>query len=215
MASLGEADLQVSSTIVGKIRALNIFPESALFPRLGILVGVTLHERPEASFPNRATQGTLPLTDYEMRDASGELRLSEHGDVVGRVFWAGPRRFVRSTSYGDESQLRFVCDLDPWCLEQIERRRDGAPPRFWLQIWPILVKQKEFLDGDVRAFEMRIPREQWLEFYGKAGGASFDVLEIKYPSGQAVGRSVKVDGTVFPAGNTYLIVVDSLRAGTP
>jgi len=44
MASLGEADLQVSSTIVGKIRALNILRESALFPRLGILVGVTLHE---------------------------------------------------------------------------------------------------------------------------------------------------------------------------
>ena len=30
-----------------------------------------------------------------------------------------------------------------------------------------------------------------------------------------VGRSVKVDGTVFPAGNTYLIVVDSVRVGTP
>ena|SRR5438552_4917973 len=30
-----------------------------------------------------------------------------------------------------------------------------------------------------------------------------------------VGQSVKVDGTVFPAGNTYLIVVDSLRANIP
>ncbi len=30
-----------------------------------------------------------------------------------------------------------------------------------------------------------------------------------------VAQSVKVDGTVFPAGNTYLIVVDSLRASTP
>jgi hypothetical protein len=30
-----------------------------------------------------------------------------------------------------------------------------------------------------------------------------------------VGQSVKVDGTVFPAGNTYLIVVDSLRSNTP
>ncbi len=29
-----------------------------------------------------------------------------------------------------------------------------------------------------------------------------------------VGQSVKVDGTVFPAGNTYLIVVDSLRSRT-
>ncbi|MGH7699314.1 MAG: hypothetical protein ACREMJ_02180 [Gemmatimonadales bacterium] len=30
-----------------------------------------------------------------------------------------------------------------------------------------------------------------------------------------VGQSVKVDGTVFPAGNTYLIVVDSLTLSTP
>jgi hypothetical protein len=30
-----------------------------------------------------------------------------------------------------------------------------------------------------------------------------------------LGQTVKVDGTVFPAGNTYLIVVDSLRLNTP
>ena len=30
-----------------------------------------------------------------------------------------------------------------------------------------------------------------------------------------IGQSVKVDGTVFPAGNTYLIVVDSIRSNTP
>jgi len=30
-----------------------------------------------------------------------------------------------------------------------------------------------------------------------------------------IGQSVKVDGTVFSAGNTYLIVVDSLRSATP
>jgi len=29
-----------------------------------------------------------------------------------------------------------------------------------------------------------------------------------------VGKPVKVDGTVFPAGNVYLIVVDSIRATT-
>jgi len=30
-----------------------------------------------------------------------------------------------------------------------------------------------------------------------------------------VGRQVKVDGTVYPAGNVYLIVVDSLRLSGP
>jgi hypothetical protein len=30
-----------------------------------------------------------------------------------------------------------------------------------------------------------------------------------------VGKQVKVDGTVYPAGNAYLIVVDSLRLSAP
>jgi hypothetical protein len=30
-----------------------------------------------------------------------------------------------------------------------------------------------------------------------------------------IGKQVKVDGTVYPAGNAYLIVVDSLRASEP
>ncbi len=32
---------------------------------------------------------------------------------------------------------------------------------------------------------------------------------------QLVGQSVKVDGTVFPAANAYLIVVDSIRTTIP
>ncbi len=30
-----------------------------------------------------------------------------------------------------------------------------------------------------------------------------------------IGKQVKVDGTVYPAGNAYLIVVDSVRTTTP
>ncbi len=30
-----------------------------------------------------------------------------------------------------------------------------------------------------------------------------------------VGKEVKVDGTVYPAGNSYLIVVDSIRPSSP
>jgi hypothetical protein len=30
-----------------------------------------------------------------------------------------------------------------------------------------------------------------------------------------IGKQVKVDGTVFPAGNAYLIVVDSIRTSMP
>ena len=32
---------------------------------------------------------------------------------------------------------------------------------------------------------------------------------------ELVGKQVKVDGTVYPAGNSYLIVVDSLRLSKP
>ena len=126
MTSLGEGEIQISSTIVGKARVLNIFADSAVFPRLGLTIGVTLYERPEAT------------AGLEMRDAEGELRLSERGDAVGAVQWAGARRFVRASNYGSENQLRFVCDLDHWRLEQVERRRAGAAPTFWLAIWPSL-----------------------------------------------------------------------------
>jgi hypothetical protein len=183
LESLGEAELTVMSTIVGKVRVLNIFPDSALFPRLGLTLGVTLHDRPQA----KAIVGSpaFSLVNYEMRDGSGELRLSQHGDAVGPVIWAGPRRFVRSSDYGSENQLRFVCDLDHWRLEEIERRRDGAAPRFWFQVWPVLMSSGDVLDADVPSFELRVPRELWLEFYSKVGGSQFDVLEIRFKSHEA------------------------------
>ena len=50
-----------------------------------------------------------------------------------------------------------------------------------------------------------------LYFLHSPAGRELGIAQVR----RLVGRSVKVDGTVFPAGNTYLIVVDSLRAGTP
>ena len=50
-----------------------------------------------------------------------------------------------------------------------------------------------------------------LYFLHSPAGRDFSTAQVR----RLVGRSVKVDGTVFPAGNTYLIVVDSLRTGTP
>jgi len=32
------------------------------------------------------------------------------------------------------------------------------------------------------------------------------------PTEALIGKAVKVDGTVYPAGSSYLIVVDSIRA---
>ena len=44
MTSYGEIELSVGAGIVGKIRALEIAADSAIFPRLAITVGVALHE---------------------------------------------------------------------------------------------------------------------------------------------------------------------------
>lgn len=189
MASLGEADLTVNATRVGKVRALSIYPDPAVFPRLGITMGFTLLEPKEVSLPS----GRGPLVGYEVRDAFGELRLAESGPVMGSVWWAGPRRFVRSSSYGNESQVRFVCDLDHWRLEQIEKHRSGGVPRFWLQLWPMLVKGTEILDAEVSGLALKVPRDEWLEFVSKVGGCKFDVVEVLFPEAgtDCLGRSVE------------------------
>lgn len=176
MSSLGEIEILVSSTIIGRIRTLRIFADSALFPRLGIDVGVTLYTQEDK--PSLLIK-PLPA-DLQLRDASGELRLTENADAVGPVVWSGHRRYVCASSHGSESQIKFTCDLDFWRLDQIERRRAGASPQLWLQIWPILVAGGEILDSDVRPIRMSVPREQWLDFYSRVGGTQYEVLEIRY-----------------------------------
>lgn len=180
MTSLGETDILVGTTIVGKVRALSIGPDPAIFPRLALNVGITLYERPDEP---RAPEPTW--SPFEMRDAAGELRFAEAGDVIGTVSWMGPRRHVRSSTYGSENQLRFVCDLDFQRLEQIERRRASGAPVFWLQIWPVLVAGSEFLDTEARAFQVRVAREDWLEFYTRVGGGQFDIIEVQYSAREA------------------------------
>lgn len=179
MASLGEIEILVNSSIVGRIRALTIGADPALFPRLAITVGVTLYLRQDDRSPIPAPD------DLEMRDASGELRVAELSDTIGSVAWAGPRRFVRASNYGSESQLRFVCDLDHQRLELIERRRAGGAPVFWLQLWPVLVSGGRFLDAEARAFPLKVSREDWLQFYTEVGGGQFDVIEVQYSAQEA------------------------------
>ncbi len=172
MTSLGEGDIQVGARIVGKARVLNVLADSAVFPRLALAVGVTLYEGEQFS-------------SLEMRDAEGELRLSEREDALGSLQWAGARRFVRSSNYGHESEVRLVCDLDHWRLEQIERRRAGGTPVFWLEFWPILMSGGEVLDAQVAPIRFAVPRDQWLEFYAKVGGGGFEVIEVHFPGRDA------------------------------
>ena len=95
MTSLGEAEILISAQRVGKFRALSLYAAPAVFPRLGIRLGCTLHDL------GARRLGVGPeLVALELRDLLGDLRLSENADAIGPVFWAGQRRFVRSSSYG-------------------------------------------------------------------------------------------------------------------
>ncbi len=159
MSSYGEAEITVSARLVGKMRLLSIYPASAVYPRLGMGLGCTLHDNPTAEF----AEGR-PIEAFELRELAGELRLTEKGDTIGPIVWAGPRRYVRSSSYGSENQLDLMCDLDALRLERIEEHRDGGEPVLWLVLWPTLADQHGFLDADLHPIQVRIPRDRWLEF---------------------------------------------------
>lgn len=180
MASLGEADLTVGTWIAGRIRVLNIHPDAALYPRLGIVLGVTLND-----IGSRSPSEGSSAVEYEWRDVAGELRLSEVGNAVGLVTWAERKRPLQPTRYVHEHQVRLVCELDPWRLEVLERHRNGSAPSLWLQLWPTLLNGTEFLNADARVIRMDIPREQWLEFLARVRGSQFDVLEIQYTAQEA------------------------------
>jgi hypothetical protein len=175
MPSIGECDLIVNSQVVGTIRGLYIFADSAVYPRLGIQLSISLRDVPESELSFGKS-----LVGYELRDITGEIRLSENADVLGALSWAGPRRYVRSSASGFESQVKCVCDLDPFRIELVERRRNGAPPKFYVELWPVLVRGSEFLDAHVTSFELRVPREGWLEFLARAGGHDYEIIEVQY-----------------------------------
>lgn len=77
MSSIGESDLIVSTRICGKFRVLNIFPESAVYPRLGLTLGCALATPSEPFFSGSSA------TSFELRGLSGELRLLEASSIVG------------------------------------------------------------------------------------------------------------------------------------
>jgi hypothetical protein len=176
VATLGEIDISFGSSSVGRLRVHGIHAESALFPRLVIDVGVSLYPVEGTS----ASASSGKLRSLELHDALGELRLSEHGDVLGSALWNEARPVIRAYGAAAEHHMKFVCDLDFWRLEQVERRRAGAAPKLWLQVWPRVVADGEALEVRVPPIPMDVPREKWLEFYSQAGGTQYEILEVRY-----------------------------------
>lgn len=179
MASLGEGDINSSSWIVGRVRVLNISADNALYPRLAMTLGISLNDLTAAGF------GGPPGPAIEWHGVAGELRLTETSGAIGLLTELNQRRPIRPSSFNSESQVRLVCELDPWRLEVIERHRNGATPNLWIELWPRLISSEGPIDGGVRPFRLSVPREQWLEFLGRVAGSQFDVLEIQYTAREA------------------------------
>ena len=169
------------SRVIGKIRALYVFPDPAIYPRLGIQIGCTLYEHgPSAQYPQLEE-----LAEYELRGISGELRLAEHGPIIGTMVWGERPRPLRSHPYPHEHQLKLSCDLDHQRIEAIERLRSGNPPLLSLHLWPTLVRSGELLEGEIRAIPLRIDRESWLEFLSRSRSDQYEVIEVRFRTDEA------------------------------
>lgn len=177
MPSLGESDLMIDSRIVGKFRVESMHADPAIYPRLGMTLRCQLLDGKQDEYTTRT-----PLVGFKLRDLSGELRLSQHGDAIGSVRWTGQRGDVASTRYLHEHHLALVCDLDPWRIESIEERRKGEAPTFWLEIWPSIVREGQQLISQLQPIRLDVPRDQWLGFLGRVRHGRFEILEIPFPS---------------------------------
>ncbi len=207
--SFGEAEILVGSYIAGKVVVRGFYAGQAIFPRLTMTLGVSLFE--DAPVAPMATMmpatGLVPVAKqkakrakvrentenlasrkapYQMTDITGELRLEEGRSIVANLFWTGDRHFVQATKRGQESHLMVACDLDFQRLEAIERWRQGKAPVFWVRFWPTLVASGEPIGWvECRAFQVKIPREVWLEFYAQVGGGTYDVIEVQFSAKEA------------------------------
>src|SRR5206468_2263881 len=100
--------------------------------RLGLRIGVTLHELLKES-PRGIGQ---VLKDFDLLTVSGELRLGEKEPVIGPLQLVGDQR-ASSRELPSRDELLMACDLDAHRLESIERTREGEPPVFSVQLWPV------------------------------------------------------------------------------
>lgn len=179
MASLGEGEISSGSWIIGEVRLKSFQPDPAVYPRLRVDIGVQLHVlSAESRFPESLV---APL---QLRETSGELRLGETAEAVGPLY-AGGSHVVVFSAPRTEAAVSLFCDLDHARLEAIERKRNGAAPTFYVQIWPRIVGPRGPIDADARILRARVPQEDWLRTYAALGGGHFDLLEIQFSAREA------------------------------
>jgi hypothetical protein len=185
MTSYGEGEVYSQSRTIGRIRVQAIFVGSEIYPRLGLLCSAALID-----IVDDTTKG---LANYELRDITGELRLSENGHTLAALNRTGQRNLVRSNAYGGEDNFSLVCDLDIFRLERIEQLRGGKPPVFWVELWPTLLSKVGHIDATIRPFRISIPREAWLGFLEKVRNDRYEILELRFArnDAEAMGKTLE------------------------
>jgi hypothetical protein len=190
MQSIGESEILIESTIVGKVRVQHLAALDALRPRIGLLVGVDLNPISGSLHSRQA-----PPDPYWLTDLGGDLRLTEKGPSIGIVQWIGARREVRALPYPSESQLQLACDLDPWTLERLEHQRDGNDLALWIELWPRLEHPGGYLSASIRGFRLSVPRSDWLRFLEGVGYGTYELIELRIPDGSGDLAHRAVEGT--------------------
>jgi hypothetical protein len=176
MPSFGESHFIIVNRRVGIASVTDVLPSRAVFPRLQIQLGVSLHEDPNETF-----ERDRPVKGFELRGLAGELSLQD-GTALGTVAWNGPHRFVRSSTYPNQSPVPLTCDLDPSRVARIEDARAGKEAVFTLALWPTIVDSRGHLDATLDVIRLTVPRDRWIAVLGGFQHTKFELVEIPYPS---------------------------------
>ncbi|HEY9229900.1 MAG TPA: hypothetical protein VIP11_24830 [Gemmatimonadaceae bacterium] len=148
-------------------------PGAAVYPQLCFRLGVSLRKMAVGG----ASEGT---EDIQIHGFQGELRLGQHNDAVGSLTRIGELRSIRSSVNGYESQVELACDLDLFRIELIERRRAGAPPPFWMQLWVTASRSGEELSLSIPSIQLHVQHASWLAFVAFVGAGEYEIVEVRY-----------------------------------
>lgn len=175
LSSYGEARILHTSRHIGRVRLKSITALPALGPRLSFRFGFQLHEQ------GARPSGAEALRDYRLTDLTGDVRLKENGPYVASLEWSGTRGHVRSTDYGDESDIQLTCDLDWQRLEALERHRSGKQLELWVALWPRLERDGSLLEASIDPFRAQVPAADWIPVLQQTRGDRIEVLEVPIP----------------------------------
>jgi hypothetical protein len=128
-------------------------------------------------------EATTERIPYQLVSWRGELRLSEGGDALATVSYIGGVRPIRFPEDAHEVQIVVACDLDGRRLEAIERRRAGAPPVLFLELWPQVASPTPFTYVQIAPVRVAPPRDKWLAFLDACNGTHHEILEVPLAPG--------------------------------